>query len=47
MDNHLTSTNTTNKPIITNDTLDEFSVRFHTCVRAGYEGKLALILVCV
>lgn len=22
-------------------------MRFHTCVRAGYEGKLALILMCV
>lgn len=33
--------------IITNGTLDELSVRFHTCVRAGYEGKLTLILMCV
>lgn len=32
---------------MTNTTLDELSVRFHTCVRTGYEGKLALVLMCL
>lgn len=29
------------------ETLDVLSMTFHTCVRAGYEGELALILMSV